>query len=41
MKPSLSIQSGCVSVLDLVFVVKPNLFVLKLKQGVCCYVLNV
>ena len=41
MKTSLSIKSGCVSVLDLVFVVKPDIFVLKLKLGVWCYVVNV
>ena len=41
MKPSLSISSGCVSVLELVLVVKPDIFVLKQKLGVWCYVVNV
>ena len=31
MKPSLSISRGCVSVLNFVFVVKPDIFVLKLN----------
>ena len=41
MKPNLSISSRCVSVLDLVFVVKPDIFVLKVKLDVWCYVVNV
>ena len=27
--------------LDLIFIVKPDIFVLKLKLGVWCYVVNV